>query len=108
MNALEHQGTLPPALAKDVRDAMDKVSALRQRMHSAYGGENDTFRVPPPKGRFTFGKSPNDEPKIENNRFADNHYTLGANGYPFAWANGPRSVSEWQAYGQDLTGSFSQ
>ncbi|EWM17804.1 putative nucleotidyltransferase substrate binding domain-containing protein [Kutzneria sp. 744] len=73
VNALEHQGTLPPALAKDVRDAMDKVSALRQRMHSAYGGENDTFRMPPPKPRFSFGKSPNDEPKIENNRYVLSH-----------------------------------
>jgi parallel beta-helix repeat protein len=42
-----------------------------------------------------------------NIRFAANRYTLGANAYPFAWANADRSVTQWKGYGQDLTGTFS-
>lgn len=41
-----------------------------------------------------------------NNRFERNAYHLGSNGLPFRWMNGPRTVSEWRAFGHDVAGSF--
>jgi parallel beta-helix repeat protein len=43
-----------------------------------------------------------------NNRFVNNRYTLGSNPRPFAWMNGTRTESEWKAYGQDVTGTFTR
>ena len=41
-----------------------------------------------------------------NNRFVANTYYLGSNPQPFAWQFGTRSVSQWKAYGQDVSGIF--
>ena len=43
-----------------------------------------------------------------NNSWVHNSYYLGTtNVRPFAWMNGYRTPSEWRAYGDDTTGSFS-
>lgn len=43
-----------------------------------------------------------------NNRFVNNKYTLGTATKYFAWMNGQRTESEWQAYGEDVTGTFTR
>jgi parallel beta-helix repeat protein len=43
-----------------------------------------------------------------NNRFANNKYTLGTASRYFAWMNGQRTEAQWQAYGQDVTGTFTR
>jgi parallel beta-helix repeat protein len=46
-----------------------------------------------------------------NLRYANNRYTLGtatAQPRPFAWANGDRTIQEWQAAGHDVTGVFTR
>jgi parallel beta-helix repeat protein len=44
----------------------------------------------------------------QNNRFENNHYTLGSNSRYFAWMHGFRTEAEWVAYGNDDTGSFTR
>jgi nitrous oxidase accessory protein NosD len=42
-----------------------------------------------------------------NNRYRNNTYTgLSRNPTPFFWLNAPRTVEQWKAFGQDLTGTF--
>lgn len=41
-----------------------------------------------------------------NNRFTHNSYVLGTSKSVLAWMNGWHTPSEWQSYGQDLTGTF--
>jgi parallel beta-helix repeat protein len=42
----------------------------------------------------------------KNNRFVHNTYYLGSAGNYFAWMNGQMTESQWQEFGQDLTGTF--
>ncbi len=49
----------------------------------------------------------------QNNQWTRNtYYTRSSsstgNAYPFAWANGARSPSQWRGYGQDLNGTFNE
>ncbi len=42
-----------------------------------------------------------------NNRFVDNHYTLGTAAGYFAWMDKfGLTAAQWRAYGQDITGTF--
>lgn len=41
-----------------------------------------------------------------NNRFVGNTYYVSPNPQPFAWQFGTRTVSQWKAYGQDVSGIF--
>ena len=41
-----------------------------------------------------------------NNRWANNTYFIGGNPWPFAWMNGIRTASQWQSFGNDVTGTF--
>jgi hypothetical protein len=41
-----------------------------------------------------------------NNRFENNTYYLEGNSAPFWWQEAPRSVAEWQNFGQDVGGTF--
>ena len=42
----------------------------------------------------------------KNNRFVNNTYHLGVNTKYFYWQKATRTEAEWQAYGQDATGTF--
>lgn len=47
----------------------------------------------------------------KNNRFTNNHYTLGSvstHPRPFGWANGDKTDAEWRAYGHDQAGTFTR
>ncbi len=43
-----------------------------------------------------------------NNRWQNNHYILGVCQTAFPWQNAGRTAAQWQAYGQDTTGTFSR
>jgi len=44
----------------------------------------------------------------QNNRYVNNHYTLGANPRYFMWMNADRTEVEWRGYGKDATGTFTR
>jgi hypothetical protein len=44
----------------------------------------------------------------QNNRFVNNHYTLGPNPRYFMWMDQDRTESEWRGYGQDVAGTFTR
>lgn len=44
----------------------------------------------------------------QNNRWVNNHYTLGPNARYFVWMNQDRSETEWRGYGQDVAGTFTR
>jgi parallel beta-helix repeat protein len=41
-----------------------------------------------------------------NNRYVHNSYDIGTDLKPFSWMNGKRTKSQWQSYGNDVTGKF--
>ncbi len=41
-----------------------------------------------------------------NNRFQNNHYTLGSGDSWFLWMDGARTVQQWKGYGNDVNGTF--
>jgi parallel beta-helix repeat protein len=41
-----------------------------------------------------------------NNRYIHNTYDLGSDATPFTWMNGQRTKTQWQGYGEDVTGTF--
>jgi parallel beta-helix repeat protein len=41
-----------------------------------------------------------------NNRYVHNSYDIGTDLKPFSWMNGKRTKSQWQSYGNDVTGTF--
>jgi parallel beta-helix repeat protein len=41
-----------------------------------------------------------------NNRYVHNSYDIGTDLKPFSWMNSKRTKSQWQSYGNDVTGTF--
>jgi len=41
-----------------------------------------------------------------NNRYVSNTYDMGSDSKPFTWMGGKRTKSEWQKYGNDVSGTF--
>ncbi len=41
-----------------------------------------------------------------NNRYQSNSYDLGSDAKPYTWMGGKRTKSEWQNYGNDVSGTF--
>jgi len=41
-----------------------------------------------------------------NNRYVHNSYDIGTDLKPFSWMSSKRTKSQWQSYGNDVTGTF--
>jgi hypothetical protein len=92
-------------------------NVTRSGAHGPYGVVNlyvhdNTVTMPHGATGLTVG---NGDPSFftsKNNRFEGNTYNLGAQSRPFWWLNAATSqqdsltVAQWQAAGQDLTGTF--